>query len=89
MACSACGKDNGLTITEGGEAVSLCPDCLDKRWPALRLGELTQSLRRPTTQGKCPFCGTTDKQALDTGLVGCPLCYEALSARVWQELGQN
>jgi protein-arginine kinase activator protein McsA len=90
MPCSICGKDNGSTVAEGNESVALCTTCINKRWPRLRIGDLSDGLRRPKAgQGQCPYCGTTDKQALDTGLVGCPLCYEALSNTIWQEFNQN
>jgi hypothetical protein len=29
-------------------------------------------------RGSCPHCGWTEAQYLETGYVGCPLCYSAL-----------
>ncbi len=29
---------------------------------------------------ECPHCGWTDDQYLQSGYVGCPLCYSSLSA---------
>jgi protein-arginine kinase activator protein McsA len=40
--------------------------------PAIAAAML-RSKRRP---GVCPNCGTQQADALETGLVGCPLCYE-------------
>jgi protein-arginine kinase activator protein McsA len=42
---------------------------------------LTAQLRtRAQTGSQCPHCCTTADQVSDSGLVGCPLCYVALSA---------
>ena len=36
-------------------------------------------LRARRVPGQCPNCGMKEEQAVDSGLVGCPLCYEMLS----------
>lgn len=33
-------------------------------------------------RGICPHCGWTEKQYLESGYVGCPLCYSALDVVV-------
>jgi protein-arginine kinase activator protein McsA len=46
------------------------------------------SMRRPkAVRGDCPYCGTTQKELEDTGLAGCPLCYEAFPPAVWSQFG--
>jgi protein-arginine kinase activator protein McsA len=60
---------------------------LDRSYPDSRLGSLTRAFQRPREPGKCPYCGWTAAKAKDLGLVGCPLCYEALEASLWPEFG--
>ena len=37
--------------------------------------------------GKCPYCGTLQAEALEMGLVGCPLCYEMLDKDALHHFG--
>lgn len=41
------------------------------------LAAVLKSFKRPRNEvGPCPHCGCTQNQWKETGLVGCPLCYE-------------
>jgi protein-arginine kinase activator protein McsA len=37
--------------------------------------------------GKCPNCGWTENRLIETGMLGCPLCYEAFGDPVWHQFG--
>ncbi len=86
--CADCGAPAPLSLKVEGDTARLCARCLDRRYPHLLLGSLCRSLRpeAPRAEGPCPHCGTTLDEAKSTGLVGCPLCYEALSPGLWDAL---
>jgi protein-arginine kinase activator protein McsA len=42
---------------------------------------------QPVRDGSCPNCGWTENRLVETGMLGCPLCYEAFSDRVWKQFG--
>jgi protein-arginine kinase activator protein McsA len=87
-ACADCGAPAALAITEGGVTRELCAACAETRAGVPALGGLARALRRPRRRdGRCPHCGTTAEQATATGLVGCPLCYEALQETLIREVG--
>jgi protein-arginine kinase activator protein McsA len=48
--------------------------------PLMQYGRelLSRFLVSPERNGICPYCGTTFHQFLDSGVLGCPLCYDAL-----------
>lgn len=87
MTCERCGGDDAFSIKEDGSTSVVCGICLDKRYPELRLGTLTRPLQRTRTFGICPHCGWTTERAKKNGLVGCPLCYEALDPAIWPDFG--
>ncbi|HWD41947.1 MAG TPA: hypothetical protein VG944_24110 [Fimbriimonas sp.] len=63
----------------------LCDSCLEEVVGLTGFVSLTKSFRRsrkPTDE--CPYCGTTAGKAIQTGLAGCPLCFEALPD-VWKK----
>lgn len=43
-------------------------------------------VRAPRNQGTCPYCQTTAAEVAETGLAGCPLCYESLGDGLWRKL---
>ncbi|HEY3782347.1 MAG TPA: hypothetical protein VGL56_14790 [Fimbriimonadaceae bacterium] len=66
-------------VKEHGLEVFVCVTCLDRLYPDMRLGSLRKEMIRPRkADGKCPNCGWTAEQLNKTGLLGCPLCYEAI-----------
>ncbi len=81
--CAQCGGAATLNLREDGSNSPICTACLDRLMPAMRLGSLRkQFLRDREERGFCPYCGWTTEQVQETGLVGCPLCYEALQIPV-------
>ncbi len=66
----------------------ICNECLLRQLPDIPITELATNLlsNKPNRRG-CPFCGTNSAQAIEDGLVGCPLCYEALENSVWRHFG--
>jgi len=38
-------------------------------------------------RGVCPYCHCTQEEAIQTGLVGCPLCYEMLDTTALTHFG--
>ena len=65
-----------------------CAACADNLAPGAGLsaiaGAMLHSRRRP---GACPYCGAQQADALETGLVGCPLCYEMLDEEALSHFG--
>jgi protein-arginine kinase activator protein McsA len=58
----------------------MCGNCIDATFSVDRFGEFVHAFLVPSVRkGQCPQCGTTDAQAKKSGLVGCPICYLALS----------
>ncbi len=41
----------------------------------------------PRNRGICPYCRTTQEEAVQTGLVGCPICYEMLDDTAYVHFG--
>ena len=41
----------------------------------------------PRHRGICPYCHCTQEEAIHTGLVGCPLCYEMLDTAALNHFG--
>lgn len=66
----------------------ICADCMARQVPGIPLRELSSNLvSNKPNRICCPMCGTTSDKAIDDGLVGCPLCYEALDDTVWRHFG--
>lgn len=42
-------------------------------------GSMRRSSRAPLT---CPFCHETEEELLETGLLGCPSCYDTFASRL-------
>jgi protein-arginine kinase activator protein McsA len=88
--CDSCGGLPQYSIKENGHRFSLCARCLDKKYPHLAVEALRKSLIKDRASHEtCPYCKTTLSQAKDTGLVGCPLCYEVFPGDVWNVFGIN
>lgn len=81
--CAECGGAATLILTEGPDRIALCVACVDRKFPELRLGSFKKQFMRPRkTDGACPNCGWTQQKLSETGLLGCPLCYEALEVPI-------
>ena len=77
--CAHCGGAATVVLREDGAATPICAQCLDRITPGMRLGNLRKQFLRDRKVGApCPHCGWTNEQLTQTGMVGCPLCYEAL-----------
>lgn len=86
--CAYCGGPSVFRVDVAGDQARLCRSCLDKRYPELMLGTLAEALvMRKVSNGVCPNCGWTEAQLNNTGMLGCPLCYEAFSEDVWPRFG--
>lgn len=81
--CARCGGVGAFLIRSDASVEELCASCADRQFSSFRPAALKKSFGRPRRlDGTCPFCGWTEEQLLETSLVGCPVCYEALDLRV-------
>jgi protein-arginine kinase activator protein McsA len=87
--CAECGRQASLEIERDGEPNPLCAACADGLVPGLRVGSLALGLRprHRESSGVCPHCGWTSQAIEETGLAGCPLCYEVFDRRIWKKYG--
>lgn len=78
-----------MRLVDSHDQAHLCRLCLDRQAPTLRMGTFAIALTSATAQPTetCPHCGWTRAEAEEKGLVGCPLCYEALGAGLWDHFG--
>jgi len=73
--------DAPLIVKVDGEAVEPNWTVASQRIGSALFASMTAQLRIPAQIGsRCPHCGTTAEKVSESGLVGCPLCYVALSA---------
>lgn len=77
-----------LFVTQDGVQSWLCDSCLGPLLPFRSFSTFASEFQRgvPDT-ARCPYCGTTKEDVQSTGLVGCPLCYDALPGTLWKEFG--
>ena len=76
--CAVCGAQARYRVAREDGTECYCDSCF-KRTPEGEWKPLLDSFARPLAPaGKCPHCGWTVERLEQTGLVGCPLCYEAL-----------
>lgn len=88
MVCDRCGQTASLRISEGGVERWVCGVCADYAMGSNGLLKLAEAMTRPRRlDGVCPYCRANEAEAKDTGVVGCPLCYVAFGAELWQSLG--
>ena len=88
--CARCGRPTTMRLVEPHDQAHLCRWCIDRQAPGLRLGTLATSLTSaslPPAVTKCPHCGWSADDAIQKGLVGCPLCYEAFDPEIWTQFG--
>ena len=92
LACARCGRLATLKIDRRQEFAQdfadvqdFCADCAREITAMSDL--LPLMLHRRVKVTTCPFCGTTAAEVKSTGLVGCPLCYEALPEHLWGPFG--
>ncbi len=82
-ACSLCGGPGMAAARRSAthEESTFCWTCLAKFEPELEFGSFVRSLVaiRPRPGG-CPYCGWTERRLAETGLLGCPLCYESIES---------
>lgn len=78
--CERCGGIASLVVSERRQrGVRLCEACANRIAPELRPSAFLAEFHRHRRQdGNCPFCGWTNEQYVESSLLGCPLCYEAL-----------
>jgi protein-arginine kinase activator protein McsA len=76
--CSHCGKPAELSVRRTDAELDLCRECFRKS-PDGGVLRILDGMRRPAARaGQCPHCGWTKAKLDAAGLVGCPLCYEAI-----------
>jgi protein-arginine kinase activator protein McsA len=81
--CAECGRSASFSCSRAGVETWLCAHCTESRAGISGLTSLIQAFNRPRQKsGQCPYCGTTETTLEETGLVGCPLCYEALRDQI-------
>ncbi|HRK22679.1 MAG TPA: hypothetical protein PLX06_12760 [Fimbriimonadaceae bacterium] len=80
--CSLCGARAGFRVRDAHGTTAYCESCI-RRTAEAPIAELLQAFRRPKApKGVCPHCGWTDAKLEQTGMLGCPLCYEALDGQI-------
>ena len=68
-----------MVVRDGNGEMAVCAACVDRAFPRTKLGAMRRHFHRDrSSSGQCPYCGWTQEQLDRRGLVGCPLCYEAL-----------
>ncbi|MBI1757191.1 MAG: hypothetical protein HYR64_08815 [Fimbriimonas ginsengisoli] len=76
--CAECGRPASLRSVRSGEESWLCPRCADRLAVVFPIGSFLASLPEPERPpSACPGCGMPQGEWRRTGLVGCPVCYEA------------
>ncbi len=78
--CNQCAQDTGelsMVFDPGLTIHNLLAGFLQQTFPAMPESPLT-----PTTEPRCPECGTTYSQFAQSSLLGCPLCYEHLATQL-------
>ncbi len=74
-------------MRQDGVASWLCEACAGRKPGIQGLCGLVRSLKRGRKPSlTCPHCETTADDVKETGLAGCPLCYEALDD-AWEHFG--
>ena len=77
MECERCGRPAVFGLTEQGHRSWYCAQCLERASGVKRLGAvLSAFLRKPERLDACPYCGCRDTEWRNSGVMGCPLCYE-------------
>jgi len=85
--CDRCGRSATFRVSEAGVERWICESCLETVLGAIPLSEIAVAMvRAPRNQGTCPYCQTTAGEVAETGLAGCPLCYESLGDGLWRKL---
>jgi len=83
MDCERCGRPAEFRLTEQERETVVCRRCVDRLAGVSRLGAvLTAFLRAPERLDTCPYCGCRDVDWRESGIVGCPLCYEVFQAEL-------
>lgn len=78
LICAECGRRNVLQVEGLGTGQVLCARCLDARLDQPGFSGFMQAFITPQIKREtCPFCATTVSMVRDSGLMGCPICYEA------------
>jgi protein-arginine kinase activator protein McsA len=76
--CSECGRPARLSATADGQTRRLCDRCLDSFLEQAGMARFLTSFVKPrAVADHCPHCQTTAKSVAETGMAGCPLCFEA------------
>ncbi len=77
-----------FSVVQDGVQTWACSRCIDLLLPDAGLSSISLALCPPKRMlGICPYCKSTQEEALQTGLVGCPLCYEMLDAAALVHFG--
>jgi len=77
-----------LRVIRDGVENWLCAICIDAHVPMPGFVDFVRAFGRGRGEiTGCPNCGTTEEEVTATGLVGCPLCFEALPDRIWKPFG--
>ncbi|MFQ3586227.1 MAG: hypothetical protein SNJ74_06760 [Fimbriimonadaceae bacterium] len=71
----------GFVVLRDGDRAEMSARAFVRLYPELRvLTFLKSALADVSKAQRCPACGWTAAKIEETGLVGCPLCYEAVDS---------
>lgn len=92
MVCQNCGQREATVLVQTVVAnqvkkTALCATCASELQPAATLDALLEaaaalSARPRAHPGRCPGCRTAFAEFRETGLFGCPQCYDHFAAQV-------
>ena len=86
--CTECGRPATFVCEQDGVQSSLCASCATLRAGFYGAAEFLQAfVRTKASRQACPNCGTRAEEVESSGLVGCPLCYEALQPTIMSTFG--
>jgi len=88
MSCHRCGRPSVAVLEQDGVAMRVCGRCVELIVANPGFGDfLADFQHRRQMAERCPNCDRSVAESEQTGILGCPLCYEVISQSVLVSLG--
>ena len=88
MICHRCGRPSVAVLEQDGVSMRVCGRCLEFIVGSPGFADFLAEFRHPRQDAeRCPFCQRSVAESEQTGILGCPLCYEVMSQSVLVGLG--